>query len=118
MPNKQPLTDANIKKTTIGDILWCPIVKGFHLWHRETKRAFYLKYKVGNKQKRPHIQDYAPPLYNLDQARKKAKKHLAAVELGIDPTAAKRSRIAAKTFRDLAHDYIDLYAKPTKKTWA
>ena len=76
-------------------------MKGFHLWHRETKRAFYLKYKVGNKQKRPHIQDYAPPHYNLAGAREKAKKHLAAVELGQDPTAAKRTRIAAKTFRDL-----------------
>ena len=117
MRKKLQLTDANIKKTTPGDILWCPVVKGLHLWHRQTKRAFYLKYKMGTKQKRPHIQDYAPPQYNLSNAREKAKKHLAAVELGQDPTAAKRERIAAKSFRDLAHDYIELYAKVNKKTW-
>lgn len=108
MPSKKPLTDANIKKTTIGDILWCPIVKGFHLWHRQTKRAFYLKYKVGNKQKRPHIQDYAPPHYNLAGAREKAKKHLAAVEMGQDPTARAQS---AMSFAELADNFIELHCK-------
>jgi integrase len=112
MPNKKLLTDANIKKTTIGDILWCPIIKGFHLWHRETKRAFYLKYKVGNKQKRPHIQDYAPPHYNLTGAREKAKNHLAAVELGQDPTAKAQSSI---TFAELADNFIELHCKKNLK---
>jgi integrase len=116
--NDKKLTDENIKKTKVGDVLWCKIVKGLHLRHRQTKKTFHLKYKVGNKQKRPWIQNYAPPHYTLSSAREEAKKHLAAVQLGQDPTAAKRSRIAAKTFRDLAHDYIDLYAKPNKKTWA
>lgn len=118
MTKKKPLTDINIRKTKVGDVLWCESVKGFHLRHRQTKRAFYLKYKVGSLQKRPHIQDYAPPHLNLGGAREKAIRHLAAVKLGQDPTAPKRERIAAKSFRDLAHDYIEDYAKPHKKTWA
>ena len=102
------LTDENIKKTKVGDTLWCRTIKGLHLRHRQTKKTFHLKYRVGNKQKRPWIQNYAPPHYTLSSAREVAKKHLAAVELGQDPTAKVQSSI---TFAELADNFIELYCK-------
>jgi len=118
------LKDSDLRNSVPGTKLKdCPIrgVAGLQFWHYASgRKSFLLYYRTqSGKERRPKIGEYGhtKDKLTLAAARIKAAQFKQEVQAGDDPTAAKRSRIAAKTFRDLAHDYIDLYAKPNKKTW-
>jgi len=118
------LKDSDLRNSAPGTKLKdCPIrgVAGLQFWHYASgRKSFLLYYRTQNgKERRPKIGEYGhtKDKLTLAAARIKAAQFKQEVQAGDDPTAAKQSRIAAKTFRDLAHDYIDLYAKPNKKTW-
>ena len=119
MTDKLKLSDANIKRTKIGDILWDSVVRGLHLWHRKTGRIFYLKYRFGNSQRRPQVAIYNPPDFTLTMARDKAKGWLHKAGLGQDPAREKQDRKTATSFADLADNFIEIYAKQNVKerTW-
>ena len=53
----------------------------------------------------------------LDQARKKAKAELVKVTEGADPASEKKASRKAETVKELAADYLERHAKPSKKTW-
>ena len=111
------MNDKEIKASLPGTSIYDTQVKGLQYRHRSGGgKSFYFVYRWGNIQRRPKIGDY--PLMTLKMARERAATMKLEVKAGIDPQLQKRVRLAAKTFRDLAHDYIDLYAKPNKKTWA
>ena len=57
------------------------------------------------------------PTVGVDAARKRAREIVGEMVRGIDPRAAKRAAHDAATFGELAIDYIDLHAKPRKKSW-
>ena len=112
------LTDENIKKTKVGDTLWCRTIKGLHLRHRQNiKKTFHLKYRVGHqsKQKRPWIQNYAPPHYTLSSARDPSEKTFGRCGIGARPngksTKQRQCRAPAITFAELADNFIELYCK-------
>jgi len=53
----------------------------------------------------------------LAEARQLADDMKASVEKGEDPFADRARDKTAKTFKDLAAEYIERHAKPKKKTW-
>ena len=57
------------------------------------------------------------PTVGVDAARKRAREIVGEMVRGIDPRAAKQAAHDAATFGELAIDYIDLHAKPRKKSW-
>jgi len=118
------LKDSDLRNSKPGTTLKdCPIrgVAGLRFYHYASgRKSFLLYYRLLNGQeKRPKIGEYGHTKDKLTfaAARIKAAQYKKDVQAGLDPTAAKRERIAAKSFRDLAHDYIELYAKVNKKTW-
>jgi integrase len=66
---------------------WDEDLKGFGVRVRPTKKVWVIQYRHGTKQRRLTLGDVAKVA--ADQARKKAKKHLAAVQLDGDPQADK-----------------------------
>ena len=54
---------------------------------------------------------------SLAKARVKAKSEFEAVALGGDPATEKKAGRMAGTFNELADLYIEIYAKPNKKSW-
>lgn len=54
---------------------------------------------------------------DLVDARRIARKKLAAVDDGHDPAADKQADRRAKTFAELAAEYLERHAKPLKKSW-
>jgi len=54
---------------------------------------------------------------DLADARKAARKKLNSVDDGQDPAADKAVDREAKSFADLAHEYLERHAKPMKKSW-
>ena len=110
------MNNKQIKESVPGDGMYDDQVKGLQYRHwAGGKRSFYFVYRIGTIQRRPKIGEY--PLMSLAVAREKAAEMRLKVQAGIDPTIIKQERIAAKSFRDLAHDYIELFAKVNKKTW-
>jgi len=57
------------------------------------------------------------PAMKLAEARQLADDMKASVEKGEDPFADRARDKTAKTFKDLAAEYIERHAKPKKKTW-
>ncbi len=57
------------------------------------------------------------PALPLADARDEAKKLLARVALGEDPTAERKSAQEAPTFDELAREYLERYAKARKRSW-
>ena len=121
MPSKKSidLTEAAIRSSKVGDVLWDEKVRGLHLRHRPTKKVFHLKYIFGRKQKRPRLGDYDPPRFTLTMARNMARDWLAKVLQGNDPASEKQDRKTATSFADLADNFIEIYAKQNVKerTW-
>ena len=56
-------------------------------------------------------------VFPLAEAREKARAALRAAALGNDPTISKTRDREAPTLKQLAHRYIDEYARPNKRTW-
>lgn len=99
-------------------------VPGFGLRVTDTRRVWFLLYRKAGTLKRLTIGTH-PPM-GLDQARTLARRALLSVQVDeADPAAAKQARRSAQTFKSLADEYIELYAKgphfahgrPKKRTW-
>jgi integrase len=69
-------------------------------WHAGRKR----RYTIGN----------YPPL-TLADARDKAKEVLRAAELGKDPAGEKKLERAAETFKEVADEFLEKYARAPRK---
>ena len=78
-------------------------------------KSFAVFYRTGGRLRRLTLGTYPPLL--LADARELAREALRSARLGSDPAANKKQERAAKTFADLAGQYIELYAKQRKRTW-
>jgi integrase len=67
--------------------------------------------------KRMKIARYNPPEYNVERARRKARKLLASIDYGADPAEQKRRerKMAGDTVEAIAAQHIAEYAKPDPK---
>src|SRR5581483_8509650 len=80
-------------------------------------RSWTVFYRDKNgRQKRLTLGRY--PAVKLVDARELAREAQRSVAKGADPVVEKRAARDVLTFGELAKQYIDDYAKPTKKSWA
>jgi len=125
------MDDSSIKSLPVNGYLWDDKVTGLLLRHYKSgRKSFLLKYRFAGVIKKPKIGDYGKgkEQLTLKQARIKAGKWLRDLDDGKDPAKERKrkaesaeadalAKAARKTFRQLADDYIELHAKPHKKSW-
>lgn len=86
-------------------------------------KTFVFRYYLRGKVKRLTLGEYGdrPTQLTLAQARAKAAEAVAKLEQGVDPAqeeAQKKSEAAsAPTVANLAHEYIEKWAKVRKRSW-
>lgn len=80
-------------------------------------RAWVVMYREqrGRKVRRMTLGHY--PLLGLADARAKARETLAAVVQGADPAGAREQERGAATFAQVVEAYVELHAKPRKRSW-
>lgn len=79
-------------------------------------RSFVLNYSSRGRERRLTIGSW--PAWSVVAARAKAKELRRQIDGGADPLGEKEAREKALTVDGLARDYLDLYAKPKKRSWA
>jgi integrase len=94
------LSEAHIKLAQPGDILRDESISGLHLRCFAERKSFYLYFRTkAGKERRPKLGDYG--VITLTQARGMARKMLAEVALGADPTAVFEDARNEPTLADL-----------------
>jgi len=103
------LTKSAIEKAVGGQFLWDAQQPGFGV--RVTKagtRTFVIQYRLENgKQGRLAVAKY--PTLTVEEARAEARKKLAKVAQGCDPSAERQAKRAEPTLRDRAEHYWTEY---------
>src|SRR5262245_3067024 len=98
-------------------IEWDDELKGFGLRIRQgagrARRSWIIQYKIGAQNRRMVIGD-ADKL-DPKQARAKAKKELAKVELGEDPQGEKKGAHKIGTFKGVAESFIEHQEKKGRR---
>ena len=92
-------------------------VKGLSLRvYPSGRKAFVLRYRNADRRQRYlTLGDYG--VLTLSQARDKARKHIAAVLDGADPQDARKRRLAAPTFAELCHEFMERHSRVHKRSW-
>jgi integrase len=106
-----------LPQPTTGQIdYWDDSLPGFGLRvSAGGRRAWVLLYRHGAQKRRLTLGPY--PDLSLASARDRAKDHLREVAHGRDPAGEKAAGRKADTFRELAEDYLERYAKKRKRSW-
>lgn len=89
------------------------------------KKVWFIQYRIKGDLKRRRLTLDPFPLMSLADARDRAKAVLADASRGLDPAGQKQEERQAPTFRFLAEEYIERYAKginaktgtPRKRSW-
>lgn len=99
------------------DIHWDRIVQGLGLRiYPSGKKAFVLRYRSCGRERLMVLGRLG--VLTLDQARRRARSELNALEKGPDPLDERARRRGARTVRELVNAYMANHAKVHKKTWA
>ena len=78
-------------------------------------KAFYLYRWISGRPQRFRIGRW--PDVTVEQARAEAQKLTGLMVTGLNPQDAKRAARAEATFGDVFRDYLETYAKASKRTW-
>lgn len=82
------------------------------------KKSFFITYRISGKMRRKKLGTY--PIVTLADGRELAARWLEKVQKGVDPVQEKKERERlqkqAVTFKALAEDYLDLHARPNKRS--
>jgi len=97
-------------------LVWDDRLPGFGIRaYPSGRRAWVIQYRVGRATRRlllGAVGELTP-----DAARKLARANLAAVLGGRDPSSERRSLREAQTVAELCDRYLELHAKPRKRSW-
>jgi hypothetical protein len=98
-------------------IEWDDQVPGFGIraYPGSARRAWLIQYRAGRATRR-HVLGAVGAL-TPDQARRLAREKLASVAAGHDPSAERRACRQAETVGSLCDRYLELHAKPRKRSW-
>ncbi|MBT4880404.1 MAG: tyrosine-type recombinase/integrase [Alphaproteobacteria bacterium] len=96
-------------------LVWDSELKGFGLRIFPTgRKTYFVQYRNQSaRTRRKKIGVHGSITAEL--AREEAKKTLGDVAKGRDPSRERKERISIPTIRDLAHEYLENYAKPNKR---
>jgi integrase len=78
-------------------------------------KSWGLYYRFAGRQQRLSLGNLAA--LSLKQARRKARSALNDISGGTNPITSKIEERSAETFKAVAEEYIERYAKPNKKSW-
>ncbi len=76
-------------------------------------KSYIIQYRQGGQSRRLTLGRHG--VLTADEARRLAKLHFGSVAHGKDPVAEKREERKAPTVKDLADDYMERHALPTKR---
>lgn len=108
------LSAASLAKAKPGDILNDEEVRGLHVRVGERRTRFLLYYRTKDgTPRRPKLGDVQT--ITLTQARALARKMLADIALGGDPSGATAEVKASPTFGEFAEEYMRRHANENKK---
>lgn len=79
------------------------------------RKSWFVMYRHAGRLRRYTIGTY--PALGLADAKERAKELLNDAAKGNDPAADKQISREAPTFGEIAGQYIELYAKPNKRSW-
>lgn len=79
------------------------------------RKTWFVMYRHAGRLRRYTIGTY--PTLGLADAREKGKELLNEAAKGADPATTKQVNRGAPTFGEVANQYIELYAKPNKRSW-
>lgn len=103
-------------KGNTKDIRWSNKLKGFGVrLYPSGNKSFVLSYRVNNRKRLMVLGDFGT--LTVTQAEDRARKELSKVIDNIDPMENRDLIRKGGTFAQLAHDYLERYAKQRKKTW-
>lgn len=105
-----PVSDRDV-------IEWDDQLPGFGVrsYPGSTRRSWLVQYRVG-KATRRHVLGPVGAL-TPDQARKLAREKFAAIAAGADPSSERRADRMADTVASLCDRYLELHARPRKRSW-
>lgn len=118
MPKLTKRVVEGIKPGEREVIVWDSELAGFGVRVQPSGRQMYiLKYRVGGGRggtiRKPSIGAHG--VITVDQARATARRWLAAVAEGEDPSAGRQATREAPTIADLCERYLEEHARPHKK---
>jgi len=94
---------------TSRDVRWDSLLPGFGVRIYPTKqKSFVLSYRFQGRKRLLTIGRYGP--LTLDQARDRARRHLASIIDGRDPLAARRAEAQGATMAELCTAYLERHA--------
>jgi integrase len=99
------ISNATARALTPGSTLHDHVVKGLQLRANATKKTWHVWHRVNGIERRPSIGTY--PAMGLDDARTVARKLLARIALGDDPSAERQRERNAPTVEGLCRWYVD-----------
>jgi integrase len=95
-------------------VFWDDELPGFGVRVKSTgAKAYIIQYRIGRRSRRMTVGGCA--VFKLEQARKRARKHLVSAKDGIDPLAEREAARYAPTVQGLAERYLAEHACPHKK---
>jgi integrase len=94
---------------------WDAVEEGLALRVSPTHRGWIVRYRVDGRRRRLALGSTRD--FSLADARQKAHETKRLAADGIDPAVKRQERREAGTFGELALEYINRHAKPTKRTW-
>ncbi len=98
------------------DVRWDGEVSGLGLrLYPSGRRSFVLSYRIGGRKRLLALGNFGT--LTIEQARKRARRHLGAIEDGIDPLEERRKAGQGRTLGELIETYVERHAKVHKKTW-
>jgi len=96
------------------EILWDDSVSGFGcVVHPTGRKVYVVQYRRGGRSFRVSLGEHGR--LTPDQARSEARKMLGLVETGHDPLALRREAREARTFKDIAHDFLETHVAKKRK---
>jgi integrase len=108
------MKSSDLEAAKPGDTLKDDQVRGLHLRCFAGGKGWYLYYRnQQGKQRKPKIGNY--PAIKLEQARTIARRQLAEVAMGGDPSRRRALTKAAETVSDLCDRYLSEHALTNKK---
>jgi integrase len=97
-------------------VLWDSKLRGFGLRVTPSEaKIFVLSYRAHGRKRLMTIGNYGT--LTPDEARRKARKHLVAIEDGEDPLETRRRLSKAGTVAELCAVYLEQYARVHKRSW-
>jgi len=107
------LTTANILDMQVGEVLRCTVVTGLHLLRTKTKKTFYVYYRTKRGvERRPAIGSRWA--IGITTARKEARRILACVALGQDPSAEKKLERTGQNLAQVCAVYMSKHGVELK----